>query len=178
MKSIVSLFLIHIFFLSSLHAEESFYLMPRDAKTAISDLANDLKNAKKEILVAIYSFTHKELAQSLKKAAKRGVAVTIIFDEESNKPKSYSRIGDLAKIRSIRCYTLKGLPNKNKGYYGKMHMKLAIIDGKKVYFGSANWSNSAFSRNYELLYSSDSPALINKAGNYFSEILKVSKPYD
>jgi len=161
-----------------LNGEESLYLMPRDAESAVSDLAYDLKNAQKSIQVAIYSFTHRELAKSLKKAAKRGVSVTIIFDEESNKPKSYSRIGDLAKIRSIRCFTLKGLPNKNKGYFGKMHMKLAIIDGKKVYFGSANWSNSAFSRNYELLYSSESPKIIKSMEAYFREILHVAKAYD
>ena len=149
--------------------------MPRDA---VFHLSNDLKNAQKSIQIAIYSFTHKELAESLKKAARRGVAITIIFDEESNRPKSYSRIGDLAKLRSIHTYTLKGLPNKNKGYWGKMHMKLAIIDGKKAYLGSANWSNSAFSRNYELLFSTDSQPVIRDAQSYFRDMLKTALPYD
>lgn len=152
--------------------------MPKDAEPALKKLSADLANAQKSIHVAIYSFTHKTLAKSLKKAAKQGVEITIIFDEASNTPKSYSRIGDLAKIRSIRTYTLKGIPNKKRGYWGKMHMKLAIIDGKKVYFGSANWSNSAFSRNYELLYSTDSPSIIKEAQIYFDEMLGYATPYD
>lgn len=178
MKHIPSLFLIHFLLFSNLSAVESFFLMPRDADIALKTLAHDLQNAKKSIRVAIYSFTHKRLADSLKKAARRGVEVTIIFDQASNSPKGYSRIGDLAKIRSIRTYTLRGIPNRKKGYYGKMHMKLALIDGEKAYFGSANWSNSAFSRNYETLYSTESLPLIREAGAYFEEMLQYATPYD
>ncbi len=178
MKRVVSLFLILSFFSPLLFAEESIFLMPRDADRAVKTLANDLEHAQKSIRIAIYSFTHKMLAKSLKKAAKRGVKITIIFDEASNRPGGYSRLPDLAKIRSVTTYTLSGLPNRKKGYLGKMHMKLAIIDGKRIYFGSANWSYSAFSRSYELLYRSDSPDIIREADSYFSEMLQAANLYD
>lgn len=92
MKSIISLFLIHFMLTLNLFGAESFYVMPKDAQTALKNLSDDLKKAQKSIQVAIYSFTHKTLAKSLKTAAKRGVKVTVIFDEESNRPKSYSRL--------------------------------------------------------------------------------------
>lgn len=158
-------------------SEESLFLMPRDADRALEALSKDLKNAQKSIQVAIYSFTHKKVADSIKSAARRGVRVTLLFDEESNVKKPYSRLGDLAKLKNITAYTLKGLPNKKKGYAGKMHMKMAIIDGKKIYFGSANWSNSAFSLSYELLYRSDSPEIIKQSQAYFSQMTRQAKPY-
>lgn len=178
MKSILSIFLIFHLFLLSLGAVESFYLMPRDGSKAVKALANDLRHAKKSIKIAIYSFTHRELANAIKAAAKRGVAVTVIFDKASNTSKSYTRLGDLAKLKHIKTYTLSGLPNKKRGYMGKMHMKLAVIDGTTVYFGSANWSYSAFSRNYELLYSTDSPDIARDSTRYFNEMLNASTPYD
>lgn len=156
---------------------ESLYLMPRDADSAVKVLARDLENAKKSIHISIYSFTHKTLAKSLKKAAGHGVTVTILFDAEQNGPKSYTRLGDLAKIKNIDVYTIKGLKDEKKGYFGKMHMKTAIIDGKKAYFGSANWSYSAFSKNYELLYATDSPEIIKECDRFFEQMVEKSTPY-
>ena len=177
MKSPFLLLFLLIFLTVGTFANESFFLMPRDAKQALKSLSHDLKNAKKNIRIAIYSFTHKELADSIKSAARRGVKVTIIFDEESNVRKTYSRLGGLAKLKNVTAYTLKGEANPKKGYAGKMHMKMAVIDDSTIYFGSANWSYSAFSISYELLYRTDSTRIITQSLDYFKELTARATPY-
>ena len=52
--------------------------------------------------------------------------------------------------------------SKNKKYSGIMHIKMAVIDKKIVIFGSANWTYSAFSKNYETLFVSKDYAMAKK----------------
>ncbi|MDQ1341270.1 MAG: hypothetical protein QG567_2428 [Campylobacterota bacterium] len=155
---------------------ESIFLMPKDSEIALKILCKDLGDAKKSIKASIYSFTHYEIAKAIKKAAKNGAKIEIIFDEESNLDNKDSQLGNLAKIKNIEAYTIKGEQGKKK-YYGKMHMKIAIIDDKKIYFGSANWSHSAFSISYELLYSTTSQEIIDENLVFFNEMLKNSTKY-
>jgi len=146
--------------------------MPRDAMDGLKTFTRDLKNAKRTIKATIYSFTHKKIAKAIKKAAKRGVKVEIIFDKESNLRKKYSKIGDLSKIKNIKVYYISGFRSKKGHYEGKMHMKMVIIDSKKIYLGSANWSNSAFSLNYELLFSTTNQKIIQKSLKFFNFVKK------
>jgi phosphatidylserine/phosphatidylglycerophosphate/cardiolipin synthase-like enzyme len=86
-------------------------------------------------------------------------------------------MGDLAKIKNITVYYINGLKSKNRKYNGKMHMKMAIIDNKLIYFGSANWSKSAFSVNYEILYNTNNLAVIKKGLDYFDFIKQKATLY-
>ncbi|BAF70606.1 phospholipase D-like domain-containing protein [Nitratiruptor sp. SB155-2] len=169
-------FLIILFLGLSLYAQ-SLYFLPFEAKAAKIELLRKIDHANHEITVAIYSFTHKTIAKHLKKAAKRGVHVLIIADEEQNTNNPYSQIGYLQKYKNIDVYTIKGKYNKKRDYFGKMHMKLAIIDQKWLIFGSANWSYSAFSKNYEMLYFVKDYALAKKAKKMFERVLRKAKPY-
>ncbi|BCD60802.1 MULTISPECIES: phospholipase D-like domain-containing protein [unclassified Nitratiruptor] len=169
-------FLIILFLGLSLYAQ-SLYLLPFEAKAAKTELLQKIDHANHEIAVAIYSFTHKTIAKHLKNAAKRGVHVLIIADEEQNRNNPYSQIGCLQKYKNIEVFTLKGRYNKKREYYGKMHMKLAIIDNKWLIFGSANWSYSAFGKNYETLYFVKDYAMAKKAKKMFARMLRKAKPY-
>ncbi|NPA04225.1 MAG: DUF1669 domain-containing protein, partial [Epsilonproteobacteria bacterium] len=139
-------------FLFQLLAQE-LYFMPYESREAKKQLLEWIDKAKSQIDVAIYSFTNHEIAQRLRNAARRGVKVRVIADEKQMKfERRYSKIPYLAKYRNIDIYLIKGKRAKNREYYGKMHLKLAIIDSKRLVFGSANWTYSAFKRNYELIY--------------------------
>ena len=169
-------FIIVITLLSlSLFGKELAFFMPDDAKAAQKALINEFNSAEISIDVAIYSFTHKKIAKALQKAAKRGVKINIITDEKG--ANSRNRTSFLAKYKNITSYTLKGKEAKSKKYYGKMHLKIAIIDNKTVVFGSANWSYSAFGLNYENLFISDKKDLVEKFTTYYKEILKEAKEY-
>jgi len=173
---LIKLLLIH-FLVINLSAGDIFF-MPKDSKKAMKTLLKELDLAKNEINVAIYSFTHKEIAKKLKNASKRGVKVKIIFDDESNTDRNRrSQIGNLAKIKSIKTRVIKGKQAKSKRYFGKMHNKFIIIDNKTVIFGSANFSYSAFGKNYEILYIEKDYALAKKFNSYFDKMFRDSKSY-
>jgi phosphatidylserine/phosphatidylglycerophosphate/cardiolipin synthase-like enzyme len=153
------------------------FFTPFESKKAFNQIKKSIRVAKKSIDIAMYSFTNHKLAKELKNAAKRGVKIRILLDRKQNINSRYSQIGYLAKYKNISLYTLRGDKMENKEHFGIMHLKLAIIDNKKLIFGSANWTNSAFKINYELIYIIQDFALAKKAQKYFNMILKKSKPY-
>lgn len=178
MKKKFNLFYLIIVFVSlsmQATAKENFYLLPKDAEPALKAIMSNIDQSKKSIKITIYNFTHKKIAKRLKSAAKRGVRIEIIFDERSaNTQKKKSMLYYLAKYKNITVYRLKGKISKNKKYHGIMHLKTALFDHNRILFGSANWSYSAFSKNYELLYITKDYALSKKFERFFEEIKKES----
>ncbi|PAF47543.1 nuclease [Helicobacter sp. 12S02634-8] len=166
-----------VFLTTWLAASQSIYFMPYEQKDALKTLINSINTATKSIDVAIYSFTNREIAKSLKNAAKKGVKIRIIYDYESNKDNTYSTIGYLSKYNHIQTCLLQGKKAKNRKYNGIMHQKLAIIDNHTIFVGSANWSKNAFENNYELLVKSNDGAMITKANSFFSKMFAQCQPY-
>ncbi len=173
------LLLIMIAFSSPLSAKkEQFFILPQDKDQALNQMLKKIDLAKSTIHISIYSFTHKKIAKRLKNAAKRGVKIEIIFDEKSTKSQQgKSMLPYLAKYKHITVYKLQGKLSKNKRYHGIMHMKMAVIDHKTIIFGSANWTYSAFSNNYELLYITQDYAIAKKFEKYFQILKKRAKRY-
>ncbi|MRJ02651.1 MAG: DUF1669 domain-containing protein [Epsilonproteobacteria bacterium] len=151
--------------------------MPYESQQALKQLLRWIDQAHSTIDVAIYSFTNHTIAKRLKGAAKRGVHVRVIFDRDQALKSRYSQIGYLAKYRRIEVFTLEGKKLRTRDFMGKMHMKLAIIDGKRLVFGSANWSYSAFKRNYELIYFVEDYRLAKKALSAFNRMVREATPY-
>lgn len=162
--------------LSFVNADE-IYFMPQENKQAIKALINTIKDSTKTIDIAIYSFTNKEISKAIRDAAKKGTKVRIIYDEKSNKDPNKSTIGYLAKLKNIQVCTLDGKLSQNKKYTGLMHLKMSIIDNKKLILGSANWSKSAFETNYENLIIMENNEFISKAKNAFDDMFKKCEKY-
>jgi phosphatidylserine/phosphatidylglycerophosphate/cardiolipin synthase-like enzyme len=166
--------LIFILLFTFIFAKE-VYFMPMEGKKAENRLINLFTHAHKEIKIVIYSFTNYKLARALKKAARKGVKVYIIADKESAKYKG-SRIPNLAVIKNIYIRLLSGKRYKN-GNRAKMHVKLSIIDNKYLVTGSANYSYSAFYKNYEYILIDTDKELIQKFDNFYHIIYPLSTPY-
>ncbi|CCF80555.1 membrane bound endonuclease (nuc) [Helicobacter bizzozeronii CCUG 35545] len=60
---------------------------------------------------------------------------------------------------------------------GLCNQKLAIIDNKTIFLGSANWSKNAFENSYELLFKDEDPSIIQKAQSYYKKMWSACKPY-
>ncbi|WP_258442869.1 phospholipase D-like domain-containing protein [Helicobacter sp. 16-1353] len=172
MKIAIIFFLLHTFLFA-----DSIYFMPYQANDAIKHLVKELRNAKTEVQIAIYSFTNREISKAIRDSAKKGVKYKIIFDYKSNVDNTYSSIGYLAKLNNVEVCTLKGRISSNGKYNGIMHNKLAIIDNKSIIFGSANWSKSAFELNYEMLIISQNKDYINAAKGYFNRMFSECQSY-
>lgn len=156
----------------------TIFVMPEDGIKAEKELSKLIENARSEIVITIYNFTNNTLAKALKKAAKNGVKITLIVDEKSLKSGfDHAKAPELAKIKNIRVKTAVGNQAKNGNYFGIMHLKLAIIDKQKVVHGSANWSNSAFNINNELMIIEDDKELAHKLLIKIENIIKNSKDY-
>ena len=163
-----------IFIATFLFSSEVFF-MPMQGKLAENRLFNYFIHAHKNIKIIIYTFTNKRLAKALKIASKHNVKISIIADEKEAKFHR-SLIKNLAAIKNINIYLLKGLPYKSKGY-GKLHAKASIIDNKILSTGSANYTYSAFYKNYEYIIFHKNRDLINKFNSFFNYLKSHAKPY-
>lgn len=115
----------------------SLHFLPDDphASTTIKEL---IDSAEKTIRVAMYTFTRKDLADSLIAAKKRGVKVEVALDMSTSKNAS-KKINDLLKKSKIKQYYNCG----NE----LLHHKFVWIDDKILAHGSANWTIAAFKQN-------------------------------
>lgn len=109
---------------------DKIYFLPDDAKKAKNDIIELIENADEKIDIAMYNISYKKFVKALKKADKKGVKVTVIYDKS-----------DLKLPEEFRLIKPKR----------KQHIKLAIIDGKVAVYGSSNWTKKSFGKNYELI---------------------------
>lgn len=98
-----------------------------------------INEATSEILLHSYSFTSKEIADSLLNAHNKGVSVKILFDRSQLTAK-FSQIPRLIEEK---------IENKIDNVNGIAHNKIMIIDSKIVITGSYNWTKAAEYRNSE-----------------------------
>lgn len=96
--------------------------------------------AKKSIYVQAYSFTSRNIAKALVRAAKRGVKVYVILDKSNFQKGRFSFAGYLAKNH---------IPIWNDNQLRIAHNKVMIFDGTTVETGSFNFTYSAQKHNAE-----------------------------
>jgi phosphatidylserine/phosphatidylglycerophosphate/cardiolipin synthase-like enzyme len=113
-------------------------------------ILREIGQAQKEILVAIYAFTHNDLAAALGEARRRGVTVQVIIDREFDAANGNSKGRSLEQQR-ISVRRISGAKLAQDKDAGLMHQKFAVIDGAVVFTGSYNWTHSADRYNDENL---------------------------
>jgi phosphatidylserine/phosphatidylglycerophosphate/cardiolipin synthase-like enzyme len=102
-------------------------------------LVQELKKARREILVQAYSFTSDPLTFALVEAKKRGVKVEVLLDR-SNEVEKYSELHVLLE---------QGLDPMIDAEHAIAHNKIMIIDQKVIATGSFNFTNQAEGENAE-----------------------------
>ncbi|MCC7552517.1 DUF1669 domain-containing protein [Candidatus Micrarchaeota archaeon] len=131
--SLVLCFIIFINFNTNCYVEPIF---SPNSEARILDIIN---NAQKSIDVEMYVFSSNSLRQALIDANNGGVKVRVILEQEieSNEDCFYNLISNEIDV--------KWAPRK----FSRTHSKFMIIDGKKVFVGSTNFSYSAITSNRE-----------------------------
>lgn len=115
----------------------SYIFSPRAGTTAA--LVRALDAARKEVDVAMFSFTSRPIMDALNRASLRGINVKLLLYFKSAFP-----FKDEAKRNRINVRYKEGLaPN------GIMHNKFAVIDSALLINGSFNWSATAEEINTE-----------------------------
>ena len=152
------------------------YFMPFEGKKAENRLYYLFTHAHKNIKIIIYSFTNKKLSRALKIASKHNVKIIIIADKKESKFQR-SVIPNLAAIKNIKIYLLSGNRYSHSKERGKLHAKVSIIDDKVLVTGSANYTYSAFYKNYEYIILHYDKHLIRKFDLFFKILKEKATPY-
>ncbi|MFI0435776.1 MAG: phosphatidylserine/phosphatidylglycerophosphate/cardiolipin synthase family protein [Parachlamydiaceae bacterium] len=113
------------------------WILPDDP-SAVARLIELIRQAKKSIKIAMFTWTRPDLAQEVIAAAKKGIDVEIVIDRYSGKGASTTVVKLLQK-HHIPIHLSTG----NK----LMHHKLAVIDDEILINGSTNWTHAAFEEN-------------------------------
>ncbi|GBF23054.1 hypothetical protein tpqmel_0458, partial [Candidatus Gastranaerophilus sp. (ex Termes propinquus)] len=128
--------------------ELSVYFSPRGS-AYLGKIKPLLEDAKQEIFVSAFYLTHKGIVEDLKAAKARGVEVRVIMDASAAANK-HSKVHEI-RASDIAC--------KVENWGGKSHEKNMVIDKKHFIVGSANFSNSGFTKNDENVLIIKSPAI-------------------
>lgn len=138
------------------------YFLPEKNSVALNRILSIIDSAKKEIQIALFTFTHPKIELALSKAKDRGVIVTVVIDQFLARGCCKKTVNRLKKssclVRSSNSYKL-------------MHHKWARIDKNIFITGSANWTNSAFEKNRDYILI---VAPIDKIQNNFIDKLWIN----
>ena len=122
-------------------------------------IIGEINKANDSIFVQAYSFTDRDIAEALVRAAKRGIKVQVLLDKSNRNDK-----------RSAKDLIIQNnLPLRFDSPAGIAHSKTIIIDNQIVISGSYNFSTAAYTRNTENLLILNSPGL---AKEYIQNWLK------
>jgi phosphatidylserine/phosphatidylglycerophosphate/cardiolipin synthase-like enzyme len=102
-------------------------------------LIEHIRDAKSELLIALYYFTDPDLADAVIQAHRRNVAVAVILDKSQRK-------GRYSQARRLRD---EGVPLAFDTAHRIFHHKFMIVDALTVVTGSHNWTKSAETVNAE-----------------------------
>jgi phosphatidylserine/phosphatidylglycerophosphate/cardiolipin synthase-like enzyme len=129
-----------------------------------SHIVAQLKQAKQSIHFLAFSFTSDPIGKAMLDRAKAGVTVQGVFETTGSETK-FSEFGRMKKA---------GLDVLQDGNPYVMHQKVIIIDGRKVLFGSFNFSSNAESDNDENLLIVDDPVMAQAFEAEFQRVRAVA----
>ena len=117
----------------------SVHFSPKGGCTDV--VVNEIKRARREVLVLAYSFTSKPIAEALVEAKKRGVHIDIVLDH-SNETEVHT---------DLQYFLDEGLAPTIDPHHAIAHNKIMVIDQHTVITGSFNFTNQAEHENAENL---------------------------
>lgn len=135
-------------------------------------LVQGIRKARQSVVCSCYLFkigTSREdqprlIADELIRARQRGVAVTLILEEEGRHPDELNAANHDTAVLLRR----GGVTVRFDSPWVTTHAKAVVIDNRHVYLGSHNFTQSALTRNNELSLLIDSPALAAEITGYLN----------
>ena len=149
----------------------------REARVAFSPcgdafplILRELRQARKSVDVAMFDFSHKDLADALcVMARQKGVTVRVLTGTWMDTPAQRLLLERLAQ-HGVAIHILP-LPGN-----ARMHLKCAVIDGETVIAGTANWTPTAFEQNVEDTLVIRSPAMGRLYLNQMESLMAKAEP--
>ena len=137
-------------------------------------LVQGIRTARQSVVCSCYLFktgTSRKnrprlIADELIRARQRGVAVTVILEEEGRHPDELNAANHDTAVLLRR----GGVTVRFDSPRVTTHVKAVVIDNRYVYVGSHNLTQSALTRNNELSLLIDSPALAAEVTGYLNQL--------
>lgn len=114
-----------------------FWFLPDDPGGSLR-IKELIRSAKKTIKVAMYTFTRMDFADTLIRAAQRGVDVQVVMDRNMCDG-ACKRVVDLLTHSQVKLFISEGK--------ALLHNKMMVVDDQILEHGSANWTKAAFTQN-------------------------------
>jgi phosphatidylserine/phosphatidylglycerophosphate/cardiolipin synthase-like enzyme len=130
-----------------------------------SAILQALGTVNKSAIIAMYTFTDRDLAQALVEARGRGAQVTVYLD----------RSMATSRYSMARYLLSQGVAVRISNNPAIMHNKFAVLDGATVLTGSYNWTMAASRENDENLLWIKRPEL---AARYTERFWQLWEMYD
>lgn len=124
--------------------ELELWLLPDPRGHALAHLRKKIRNAKKTIQIALFTFTHPSLIDEVIEAKMRGVKVSVVMDKHSALGSS-SRTVERLERAGVNVFLSQGVQ--------LLHHKFVYIDEQMLVMGSANWTKAAFYKNSDCIVS-------------------------
>jgi len=112
-----------------------------------------IAGAQTQVFIEMYVMTDSEVITALCAAARRGVAVFVLFDPNQ----------DLNQLAAARLREAGVQARFYRTHGEKLHAKAMEVDWRHLIVGSANWTSSGFLHNHELDAVIESPSLASQA---------------
>ena len=137
-------------------------------------LVQGIRTARQSVVCSCYLFKTgtsrhdrpRLIADELIRARQRGVAVTVILEEEGRHPDELNAANHDTAVLLRR----GGVTVRFDSPSVTTHVKAVVIDDRYVYIGSHNLTQSALAHNNELSLLIDSPALAAEVTGYLSRL--------
>jgi phosphatidylserine/phosphatidylglycerophosphate/cardiolipin synthase-like enzyme len=122
------------------------------------EIVQAIRQARKQVLVQAFSFTHDEIARALIEAHKRGIEVKLIADREQTEKMRRGQVTGIARA---------GVPVWIDAEHQGAHNKVMVIDAGRpnaqVITGSYNFTRAAQHKNAEnVVFISGNTALVRQ----------------
>ena len=107
-----------------------------------------LRGAERSIRIATYNINVREITEVLRERMDRGVKVELLenfshaLEDESDEQSVWRKLGEHPNLTKYKASVLRG-------GNPQMHNKVIVVDGKRVFFGSANWTYTGLVGNFE-----------------------------
>jgi len=118
------------------------WLLPDPRGHALTELRKKIRNARRSIRIALFTFTHQGLIEEVIDAHNRGVAVSVVVDMHSGRGASAKAVEKLKK-GGVPVFLSQGVQ--------LLHHKFIYIDEQTLVTGSANWTKAAFYKNSDCI---------------------------
>lgn len=136
------------------------------------EIIRAIRQARKQVLVQAYSFTHDGIARALIEAHRRGVEVKVIADREQTEKMRRGQVTGIARA---------GVPVWLDGEHQSAHNKVMVIDSGRpdalIVTGSYNFTRAAQHKNAEnVVFIGGNEALVRAYADNWQRHLAHAQP--